>query len=99
MALTATITKFSVEKRPGFNDFECTINVEIVDEAATVLFDRQYSEKYNSSTALDSIRQKLQNKFVADWNEYKSEQNIFDNSAFDTLVNDLQTAANVFINQ
>lgn len=99
MALTATITKFSIEKRPGVNDFTATINVEVKDEAAIVLFDKNYSERYNSSTSLNSIKQSLQDKFVKDWDEYKSEKAIFDAATFDALVSDLQSAANTYINQ
>ncbi len=99
MALTATITKFSVDKKPGHNDFECTINVEVVDESAVVLFGEKYSERYNSDTALSVIKAGLQAKFITDWGKYTSEQAIFDAPAFDTLVGELQTTANTYINQ
>lgn len=98
MALTATITKFSVEELHGANDFEATIKVVIQDEAAEVLLERNYSERYNSTTDIDTIKAKLQTKFVEDWNKYKSEQSILDATAFDDLVTELQTTANTYIN-
>ena len=99
MALTATITKFSVQERPGQNDFEATIKVVVQDETAEVLLDQNYSERYNSSVPISTIKQKIQDKFVADWNKYKSEKTILDAAAFDTLVSELQAEANIYINQ
>jgi hypothetical protein len=99
MALTATITKFSVNKRPGHNDFECTINVEIVNESAVVLLEKKYSERYNSDTSIGTIKANFQSRIVSDWNQYEGEQTIFDAAAFDTLVGELQTAANTYVNQ
>jgi len=99
MANTATITKFSVDELHGANDFTAAIQVVVQDSEAKVLLDKTYSERYNSSTAIDTIKQKLQAKFVVDWNKYKAEKAIFDAGAFDTLVSELQTTANVFVNQ
>jgi hypothetical protein len=96
--LTATITKFSVDKRPGHNDFECTINVEIVNESAVILFERKYSERYNSDVSIGTIKTKFQTKIASDWDRYESEQTIFDAVVFDTMVGELQTAANTYIN-
>lgn len=98
MALTATITKGEVDKVPGHNDFNASINVVVINESAEVLLEKNYSERYNSDTPLETIKQDLQNKFVADWNKRKSELEIKDAAAFDTLVSELQVAANTFIN-
>jgi len=94
---TATITKQSVEKLNA-NDYRVTIHVLIEDGAETLL-EKDYSERYYDQLSVGTIRTKLQDKIAADWDEYEAEQAIFDAAAFDTMVSQIQTVANNYINQ
>jgi len=97
MAYVATITKQSVSKASGSNDFTVTIHVLIVDGAETVL-EKDYSQIYNTSKTLDDIKAGFQAMLLADWDRYVSEKVIYDAAQFNTLVSQLQTAANAYIN-
>lgn len=98
MALEATVSKASVSKLND-DDYQVTIHVLVVDELEVVLLDKDYSERYYSATTVESIKLKLQNKILDDWNKLVSEKTIFDAAAFDTIVLEIQTAANNYINQ
>ena len=97
MAYVATITKQSVAKASGSDDFTVTIHVLIVDGAETVL-EKDYSQTYNTSKTLDDIKVGFQTMLLADWDKYVSEKVIYDAAQFNTLVSQLQTAANAYIN-
>ena len=97
MAYVATITKQSVSKATGSNDFTVTIHVLIVDGAETVL-EKDYSQIYNTSKMLDDIKAVFQAMLLADWDRYVSEKVIYDAVQFNTLVSQLQTSANAYIN-
>ena len=97
MAYVATITKQSVSKASGSNDFTVTIHVLIVDGAETVL-EKDYSQIYNTSKTLDDIKAGFQTMLLADWDRYVSEKVIYDAVQFNTLVSQLQTSANAYIN-
>jgi len=97
MAYVATITKQSVAKASGSDDFMVTIHVLIVDGAETVL-EKDYSQTYNTSKTLDDIKAGFQAMFSADWDRYVSEKTIYDAAQFGTMVSQLQTVANSYIN-
>ena len=97
MAYAATITKQSVSKATGSNDFTVTIHVLIADGAETVL-EKDYSQTYNTSKTLDDIKAGFQTMLLADWDRYVSEKAIYDAAAFGTMVGEIQTAANTYIN-
>ena len=96
MAYTTEIIKLKVDQQTE-DDFIASIRVVIKDEGVIVL-DKPYSERYYSQCELDTIEQKLQEKFVTDWNKYKAEQAILKAAAFDTLVSNLQVAATTYVN-
>ena len=97
MAYVATITKQSVSKATGSNDFTVTIHVLIAEGAETVL-EKDYSQTYNTSKTLDDIKAGFQTMLLADWDRYVSEKVIYDAVQFNTLVSQLQTSANAYIN-
>lgn len=97
MALEATVSKASVSKLND-DDYQVTIHILVVDELEAVLLDKDYSERYYSATTVESIKLKLQNKILDDWNKLVSEKTIYDAAAFDTMVSEIQTAANNHIN-
>ena len=98
MAYTAVITKQSVSKASGSDDFIVTIHVVIDDGVDTVL-EKGYSQVYNSNTDVADIKDKLQAELVSDWNIFLSEKAIYDAAQFTTLVDQIQTATNTYINQ
>ena len=97
MAYTATVTKQSVEKLTE-HDYRIVIHIEI-DDGSNVVFEGNYSERYYSSLEVDAVKVKLQQQIVADWDKYVAEQDIFNAQAFDTMVSEIETAANNYINQ
>ena len=97
MAYVATITKQSVAKASGSDDFTVTIHVLIVEGAETVL-EKDYSQIYNTSKTIDDIKAGFQAMFLVDWDRYVSEKVIYDAAQFNTLVSELQTVANAYIN-
>lgn len=98
MALEVTVSKASVSKLND-DDYQVTINVLIVDELAEIILDKNYSERYYSATTVESIKLKLQDQILEDWNKLVSEKSIFDAVAFDTMVTEIQDTANNYVNQ
>lgn len=98
MAYTTVVTKKSVVKLTE-DDYQISVHIEIKDESEAVVFEGDYSERYYSALNVDSVKVKLQQQIVTDWNKYVAEQDIFNRQAFDTMVSDIETAANNYINQ
>lgn len=98
MVLEVTVSKASVSKLND-DDYQVTINVLVVNELEEIILEKNYSERYYTAITVDSIKLKLQNKILEDWNKLVSEQSIFDAVAFDTMVTEIQTAANNYVNQ
>ena len=97
MAYTAAVTKQSVSKASGSDDFIVTIHV-VIDDGADVVLEKDYSQTYNSNTNVADIKDKLQDDLVVDWEVFLSEKVIYDAAQFTTLVNQINTAANAYIN-
>ena len=98
MALEVTVSKASVSKLND-DDYQVTIHVLVVNELEEIILDKNYSERYYSTLSVESIKLKLQNQILEDWNKLVSEKSIFDAVVFDTMVSEIQTAANNYINQ
>jgi len=98
MANTAIITKQSVTKMTD-TDYQITIHAVFKDGADAIIFEKDYSERYYSALDIDTVKAKLQNQMIADWDLYVAEQVIFNAAAFDTAVSQIQAAANYYINQ
>jgi len=97
MANTVVITKQSVTKLTD-TDYQITIHAVFKDEADVIVLEKDYSERYYSALDVDTIKTKLQNQMIVDWDLYVAEQNIFNAAQFDTMVSEIQTAANTYIN-
>jgi len=95
---TAIITKQSVTKVTD-TDYQVTIHVIITDDIENILLEKDYSERYYSALEVSEVKAKLQAQMITDWDKYVAEQTIFNAAAFDTVVSEIQTAANVYINQ
>lgn len=95
---TATITKQSVIK---LNEADYTVVIHAVfrNDAAEIVIEKDYSERYYSALSVDTVKAKLQDQMIIDWDEYIAEQALFDAAAFDTMISEIQTAANTYINQ
>lgn len=97
MVLEITVSKTSVTQLND-DDYNITIHVLIVDGLEEIVLEKDYSERYYSAVSVESVRLKLQDKILEDWNKLMSEKSIFDAVAFDTMVSDIQNVANNYIN-
>ena len=97
MALVATVSKESVTQLTE-DDFNITIHVKIVDEVNNVLLDKNYSERYYSELEVDTVKAKLQQQIIVDWNRIVTESAIYNATAFSNMVSEIQAAANSYIN-
>jgi len=95
---TVIITKQSVTKLTD-TDYQVTIHVVITDDIDVILLEKDYSERYYSALQVSEIKAKLQAQMIADWDKYQAEQAIFNAVVFDTMISEIQTAANAYINQ
>ena len=77
---------------------QVSIGITITNESSEVLLDKTYSERYYSGGLIGVVKAELQAAIVADWDELVAEENIFDAAAFGTMVTEIQTAANTYIN-
>ena len=100
MAYTSLITKNFPVKEGGADDFTASIHVLITDNdnGDAIVLDKDYSVTYNTNTDLADVKAIFQARFVADWQKFLSEKAIYDAVKFDTLVSELQTTANSYIN-
>jgi hypothetical protein len=97
MAYTAVVAKSDVSKKEN-GDYNISIHVEIVDDSdSSVVLEKSYSTRYNDSWSIGDIIAKFQSKIQEDWNEYVSEQALFDHAAFDSMVSTIQTNLNTYI--
>ena len=107
MTLLATVTKQSVHQLTA-DDYTITIHVVVIDDLITddpdtdeneqVIFEKDYSERYYSALDVDTVKMKLQQQIIVDWNRTVAESAIYDAVAFDTMVSEIQTTANNYIN-
>jgi len=97
MSYTAQVTKQSVKKVEGKDDYNITISVVIKEDSETIM-EKNYSERYNSTTAIGDVKNALQAQIQADWDVFIAEQGIFDAVAFDTMVSTIQSNLNTYIN-
>lgn len=97
-AYTAVIEKVSVNK---INQHLYNVTIKMtVNDGQSDVFTVEASERYSSSeTDLSGIKARLIEKIKADWDKYAAEHDIFSAAAFDSMVNQIQTTANAYINQ
>ena len=94
---TALITKQSVTKINEV-DYIATVHAVFRNDADEIVIEKDYSERYYSALDVDTVKAKLQTQMIVDWDEHVAEQAIFDAAAFDTMVDEIQAAANTYIN-
>ncbi len=93
---TMTVTKIS-SKRLNNRDFLLTINVVVLDDAVEVM-NKDYTERYDNTDNIDTMRIKFGGKISADWDKYVAEVAILNAAAFDTMVTQIETTGNNYIN-
>ena len=98
MAYTPTVTKSTVTKLSDVL-YNITVSISISDGVSTV-FERTASAKYNTNAGdMESLKAALIADVKNDWDKWKAEDNVFNAAAFDTLVSDMTTTINTYINQ
>ena len=97
MPYTATITKESVVQLTNA-DYQISIHVLVKDDLENPILEKDYSERYYSALDVDTVRLRLQNQIKADWDKYLAEQNIYNAAQFDSVVSQLESALNTYIN-
>lgn len=96
MAYTATITKKQVTKSGSI--YNISLSITVNDGAVDVL-DFSASVKYNSNSPdMSAVSTSLQNQIKEKWDAYVANQAIFNASALDSLVSNLQSQTNTYIN-
>ena len=97
MAYTATVTKQSVTKDQN-NIYTVSIKVTVMN-GTTLVFERTASAKYNPNAPdLTALQASLTSQLQKEWDKFVSEQGVFNAAAFDTIVTNIQTAANAYVN-
>ena len=97
MAYTAVVTKESVS-RVSSVVYQVTIKLTVNDGILDV-FESSVSEQYNSNSAdLEGIKDRLIAQLQERWDKYAAEQGVYVAAAFDTMVGEIQTAANTYVN-
>lgn len=98
MAYTAVVTKQAVSKI-GNNLYQASIKL-VVNDGTSDVFEATASAKYNpNSPDLNAIKAALLADVQAKWDKFADEQGIYTAAAFDTMVSEIQTTANTYINQ
>lgn len=98
MAYTAVVEKLSVTKISS-TLFNASIKMTVNDGQSDI-FETTVSEQYNTNAPdLTGIEDRLKDKLVERWDKFAAENDIFTAAAFDTMVSNIQSAANTYINQ
>lgn len=98
MAYTAVVTKQLVNKISD-TMYNATIQMTVNDGTEDVLIINA-SARYNSNAAdLAAVKADLLQQLKDKWDKWAAENQVFSNATFDTMVSEIQTAANTYINQ
>jgi hypothetical protein len=97
MAYTVEITK-GIPMKLNEDDYTIPIDVVIKDESLNTVLEKEYSERWYSGLSVGVIKVALQNKIKADWDTYVAEQDVYNAVAFDTMVDQIETALDTYIN-
>ncbi len=97
MAYTVTMTKENVSIS-GNGIYTITMGMTVNDGVEDV-FETQLSEKYKASSgSLDSFKAKIQDELKERWDAWAAEQAVLDSAALDTVLGEVQAAANTYVN-
>ncbi len=97
MAYTTVFTKGLVRKISS-EDYIVSINVAI-SEDSVLIKELTFSIRYNIAWTMDQILIKLQKKMKVYWDKYTDEQNILNKPALDTLISNIKTVFDTYINK
>ena len=97
MANTAIVTKQSITQDSS-GMYTVTIQM-VVNDGASDIFTGTASAKYNdNSPDLGAVKANLQGQIQDQWDKFTDENTLFNAAAFDTMVSQIQTAANTYVN-
>lgn len=97
MAYTALVTKEEVVQLSG-NRYQVNIRM-VVNDGAEDVFNKTASAQYNSNSPnLIDVKSRLIEQLQEQWDKYAAEHGVYDAPAFDTMVGQIQTAANSYVN-
>lgn len=98
MAYTAVVTKQSVSKA-GATLYQVSVKL-VVNDGVDDVFEATASTRYNPNAPdMAAIKTALQADLKDKWDKWADEQGIYNATAFDTLVGEIQTATTTYINQ
>ncbi len=98
MAYTAVVEKQAVRK---ISNTLFSVSVKLtVNDGTEDVFDCTATARYNSNTPdLDNIKAGLIAELKERWDKYAAENGVYSAAAFDTMVGEIQTMTNGYINQ
>lgn len=97
MAYAVTITKQSVSIAPN-GIYTVTLGMSVSD-GAQVVFETSLSERYNPASGnLETFKVAIQAELKRRWDQWAAERAVYTAAALNTLVSQVQTAANAYVN-
>lgn len=97
MAYTATVTKSDV-KKVSESIYNITLDI-VVNNGASDIFEESASAEYNMNEPdLDGFKARLIATFKEKWDKFAVELGIYTSGALNTIVSEIQTSANNYIN-
>lgn len=98
MAYTAVVEKVNVSK-VGANLYSASIKLTVNDGTSDV-FACSASARYNNNAPdLVAVKNVLQAELKEQWDKWADENGIYSATAFDTMVSEIQSATNTYVNQ
>jgi len=97
MAFTVTMTKENVSIAAN-GIYSITMGMTVNDGTDDV-FVTSLTEKYKASSGdLDSFKAQIQDELKARWDKFAAEQAVLSSAALDTVLGEVQAAANTYVN-
>lgn len=95
MAYTPVVTKTSITQVKE-NLYHVSIGL-VVSDGVEEVFKTDVTGKYSTGDSLANLQTRLINTLKEKWDKYAAENNLFTSAAFDTLIDNIQTAAENYI--
>jgi hypothetical protein len=98
MAYTATVTKESVRQDPK-RDYLYNVTIRmVVSDGQDDVFDQTASAKYNSNAGnLSAVKNALIDELKEKWDLYAAEHDLYTAAQFDTMISEIGTAAQTYV--
>jgi hypothetical protein len=97
MAYTVTMTKEGVSKA-GNGILSISMGMTVNDGTSDV-FQTSMTAKYNPNSGdLNAFKAAIQTELKERWDKWAAEKAILDSAALDTVLGQIQTAANTYVN-